>query len=170
MVYIRSITLVRTLFLPFPRFACILIHVMNTVSLLFFELQLLAHIAAFSWQVAKIKLGKLRFLLLVPLLVAVIGAYGATGIVFSTLQEEPVPVLLEFVPAQPHLFTKEYLTQEEIHFQLQYLQELLVQQPSHRDILINVSHLYAALGDEKNAIYYWEQARKTDPNNAIFKN
>lgn len=47
--------------------------------------------------------------------------------------------------------------------------QVLEEQPSHRDVLINISQLYKALGEENKAIYYWEQARKTDPNNPLFK-
>jgi tetratricopeptide (TPR) repeat protein len=46
---------------------------------------------------------------------------------------------------------------------------LYAQQPTHRDILINVSLLYSAQGDEENARKYLRKAWEVDPNNKIFQ-
>lgn len=48
--------------------------------------------------------------------------------------------------------------------------ELAKKQPTHRDVLINISRLYQALGQPLEAQEYWSQAQKLDPNNATFQN
>lgn len=44
------------------------------------------------------------------------------------------------------------------------------QQPTHRDVLINLSLLYSAQGDTENARQYLNQAREIDPNHPLVKN
>lgn len=45
---------------------------------------------------------------------------------------------------------------------------LLETQPTHRDILYNLSQLYQELGQEETASLYLEKARHQDPNTSLF--
>ncbi len=140
---------------------------MHTVSLLLFELKLIYYLVDFIWDVIKIKLGKQRLLLGTILVVVGFGILFSLISVPKEIQPKTTQVF-SITPTQPDLFVEKHLTPEEMQHELAYWQELLKTQPSHRDILINISQLYRALGDEQQATYYWEQARKTDPNNPVF--
>jgi len=123
---------------------------------------------SFAWAIAKSKLGKQRFLFIFLItLVAVISLISFFVLPHSSNKEPD----LASVPAPNHseLYIKETFSPEEVDKQLNYWLDILETQPSHRDVLINISQLYRVRGDESKAVYYWEQARKADPNNILFK-
>lgn len=49
------------------------------------------------------------------------------------------------------------------------LESLLEKQPTHRDILFNLSKVNQALGNEQQALEYLNQAQNLDPNHQIFQ-
>ncbi|HEX7017921.1 MAG TPA: tetratricopeptide repeat protein [Patescibacteria group bacterium] len=55
----------------------------------------------------------------------------------------------------------------ELETELTKWQALYEQQPTHRDVLINMARLYSAMGDENNARKYVKKAQAIDPNNEI---
>lgn len=57
----------------------------------------------------------------------------------------------------------------EIEQQLAKYLEMYQLQPTHRDIVFNISLLYSVLGDTTAAEYYRSQARSLDPNHGFFK-
>lgn len=142
---------------------------MKQASLLYFELTLLLSLASFIWQLIKVKLGKQRFMLVASSVLATIVILSF--LVVSTLHTTPEKTspITEYTPPQAELYVEQRLTEEQIHQELDHWLAILDNQPSHRDVLLNVSNLYRSLGDDSNAIYYWERARKADPNNPLFK-
>ncbi len=52
----------------------------------------------------------------------------------------------------------------EVETELQKWLSLYEQQPTHRDTLINLAHLYEAAGDEEKAEEFWAKAHAVDPN------
>ena len=48
------------------------------------------------------------------------------------------------------------------------LEQLHQQQPTHRDILINLARIHQAIGNTEKAQEYLDQAQKLDPNNPVF--
>lgn len=118
----------------------------------------------------KIRLGALRFVLVsVILLIAIAILFSIFALSGRQQQSEPVVSNPVFVPHSSELYTPKELSNEELTVELAYWLKIQETQPTHRDVLINISHLYRALGEESQAIYYWEQARKTDPNHILFK-
>lgn len=61
-----------------------------------------------------------------------------------------------------------YLTRSEIEAALEQNRQAAKLYPTHRDILLNTSLLYDALGESSRAEHYWEAARERDPNHPIF--
>lgn len=141
---------------------------MKTTSLLYFELKLCISLISFIWELVKIRLGKQRFILVGSSIVAATSIL--LFIVLSTKQKpQATSLVTEYTPPQSSMYVQKEMTEEEIQRELHHWLSVLEEQPSHRDVLINVSNLYRTLGDESNAIYYWEKARKADPNNPLFK-
>ncbi|MCA9368712.1 tetratricopeptide repeat protein [Candidatus Woesebacteria bacterium] len=137
-------------------------------SLLVFELSLAAHLLIFIWEVIKVKLGVQR------LVIAGILSIGTILFLLSSISHprrisQPEMPVYDTTPSNISLFIEKQLTREEMQAELVYWETVLESQPSHRDVLINISQLHRALGDTSKAVYYWEQARKADPNNQIFK-
>lgn len=61
-----------------------------------------------------------------------------------------------------------YYSQEDLDQQILALEQLLRLQPTHRDLLVNISFLYQAKMDTSRSQYYWQQARLQDPNSPLF--
>lgn len=83
--------------------------------------------------------------------------------------------ILNFFPLSPTLFERfrplPQPTQDttKIDQQIQYWEKLKSLQPTHRDVLYNLSLLYAAKNEPSKAQEYWEQARQQDPNHPLFQ-
>lgn len=141
---------------------------MRSLSLIFYQLTLLRHLIHFSWQVFKLKLGRNRFFIIF------ITIFVSLGILLSLFAlphstKTPEKRLVVSTPDKSELYVQKMLTEEEINLELEYWLNIQESQPTHRDVLINISQLYRSLGKEGQAIYYWEQARKADPNHELFK-
>ena len=140
---------------------------MKVLSLLYFKLQLGVFLLGFLLDLIIVKMGKVRFMLLC-LFFSVATATLAWFLLRPEYVHTSTPPLAATTPKNTTLFITKQLSQQEAEQELEYWLILLEKQPSHRDILINVSQLYRALGKENQAHYYWEQARKVDPNNPLF--
>lgn len=141
---------------------------MQSLSLAFYQLSLARHLLHFSWQVFKLKLGKNRFFIIF------IVVFVSLGILLSLFtlplhQEISTTTVTVIPPKNSSLYVQKELTEVEILQELEYWLQIQESQPTHRDVLINISQLYRSLGEESQAIYYWEQARKADPNHELFK-
>jgi hypothetical protein len=57
----------------------------------------------------------------------------------------------------------------DLNQQIEFWEAQRTKQPTHRDILLNLAHLYAAQGNQEKALQFEQQAHEVDPNNAIFE-
>lgn len=73
----------------------------------------------------------------------------------ATFFPAPIPVTLN-------------TSDKELQEQIEYWERLRSLQPTHRDILLNLSLLYQAKGDQAKANEYLLQAKELDPNNPVF--
>lgn len=96
-------------------------------------------------------------------------ALVGTFIVTKSLSAQAETLLVETTPP-PHsdLYSKKLLTKQQLETEKQLLENLLQQQPGHRDILINLALVHQALGNEVEYQKYWKQAERIDPNNEVF--
>lgn len=87
--------------------------------------------------------------------------------------DDPAPLSEIVSAATPPPFaaqmTTESLDSAQIRDRIAQIELLLEQQPSHFDLLINAALLYRADGHEEKANQYWENARRINPNDQIFK-
>jgi tetratricopeptide (TPR) repeat protein len=65
--------------------------------------------------------------------------------------------------------TEKQVSAKEIEQQLARYLELYEIQPTHRDVVFNISLLYSVLGDTAAASHYRSQAISVDPNHGFFK-
>ncbi|MBP7768575.1 hypothetical protein KA082_01945 [Candidatus Woesebacteria bacterium] len=80
------------------------------------------------------------------------------------LHEQISSVLLE--TTLPH---KEImLNRDQLEVRMDTLEKLREKQPEHLGILINISLLKRAIHNQKEAVIYWQEAQKIDPNNSLF--
>ena len=68
--------------------------------------------------------------------------------------------LIKYAPTQPQSSPQD----QKITQQIEFWQAQLVQQPTDRDILLNLGNLYAAEGNQAQAEHYLRQAQEVDPN------
>jgi tetratricopeptide (TPR) repeat protein len=85
-------------------------------------------------------------------------------------QASPMPTNISpgISPLQSNLYQSKELTIQEMDEELRYWLALSELQPTHRDILINISLLYQALGNQVAADEYWQRAHELDPNFSAF--
>lgn len=62
-----------------------------------------------------------------------------------------------------------FFTRQEAEKELSKWVSIYQQQPTQRDVLLNITQLYSSLGEENQAQFYLQQAKKTDPNNVLFQ-
>lgn len=146
---------------------------MRVVLLPFFLLSLGA--ALTPWALELIWAYRTRWLPLLCLLALVLTQGIALAKLSSTLprlevvQASPPPVLL---PAITQSFLEERaakpFTSETVAADLARLQEWLKLQPHHRDILVNLSILYALNNQPDQARAAFSEAQHLDPNAPIF--
>jgi tetratricopeptide (TPR) repeat protein len=141
-------------------------------SPLLFRLQLASYIFWFSLQVGRIYVAKYRLHLVLAFLLTFVGVWLllnlATNYQFRNPSSPPTTITSSTLPLQPDQYLSKELTALEIRQELNYWLELAELQPTHRDILINISLLYLAIGDNKTADEYWQRANEIDPNFSAF--
>ncbi len=73
---------------------------------------------------------------------------------------------------EPHFSDETFIpievTRSEAQLELQKWLWIAEQQPTHRDVLLNIVQLYSAVGEENQSIFFLQQAQKIDPNNPLF--
>ncbi|MFZ1721229.1 MAG: hypothetical protein WAU07_01865 [Microgenomates group bacterium] len=146
---------------------------MQRLGLLFFSMRLILSlkwfIFVFSLDYILQKLWKYRVTLASLLLISVV---ALSWIAQQNTLVQPTPIETQVttsVMQYPFLETNNY-TQSEIRENISELSSANEIQPQNRDILINIALLYDAIGEEENALPYWEKARKIDPNHPVFSN
>lgn len=90
------------------------------------------------------------------------------GMLFMSLTFSSLPFSLNRPVSHPFQVTQQISTREVEQQLTQYL-EIYQIQPTHRDILFNLSLLYSILGDVTTAAHYRNQAQFIDPNHGFFK-
>jgi hypothetical protein len=73
----------------------------------------------------------------------------------------PSPSLVSLPTAQ----AADHISQSELSYWL----SLYEQQPTHRDVLINVARLYQAENNQEKADFFWQKAQESDPNFPLVK-
>ncbi len=146
---------------------------MQRLGLLFFSMRLILSlkwfIFVFSLDYILQKLWKYRVTLASLLLIAVV---ALSWIAQQNTLVQPAPIETQVTTSMmqyPFLETNNY-TQSEIREKISELSSANEIQPQNRDILINIALLYDAIGEQENALPYWEKARKIDPNHTVFSN
>lgn len=124
--------------------------------LLFFFFELLGlyvrHIRTAIWSFA--------FLLLLV---------AAVGVNFISLRNKIVSEEISSVSLSESIPHQDvFLQRPQVEAKLRNYQDILKTQPYHRDILVNASLLERSLYNQKDAFFFWEEARKLDPNNELF--
>ncbi len=137
------------------------------MSLVVIRVRLLYYLGIFALDVLGVYLNHIKPFLWSLAVVALLFVGMAHSFVSTVAQvklEQISSVSLSGkIPHSAELFTRSQLEEK-----LSKYQELLTQQPNHRDVLVNISLLQKALYNQKEAYIYWESARKLDPNNQTF--
>lgn len=60
-------------------------------------------------------------------------------------------------------------SKEKLYTQQHALENALKKQPTHRDIILNLSKVYQALGKDKKSEQFYNQAQQLDPNYSLFQ-
>jgi tetratricopeptide (TPR) repeat protein len=94
----------------------------------------------------------------------------STLVLVSLITWSLSPTLLPIKPTEALPFqTEKQVSAKEIEQQLARYLELYEIQPTHRDVVFNISLLYSVLGDTAAASRYRTQAISVDPNHGFFK-
>ena len=78
-------------------------------------------------------------------------------------------VIILLTPSLPSAKNQNNITETNLIKQKNKLENLLSQQPTHRDILLNLAKINQVLENEPQAIDLENKARDVDPNNIIFQ-
>lgn len=99
-------------------------------------------------------------------LLTIIGGLSIVNLQKETKKEVSVTTV---IPRETQLYQKESLKDSQLQTKIVFWETVLEKQPNSRDILLNLSHLYSAQGDDIKALEYKEKALKIDPNNPLFE-
>ena len=137
------------------------------MSLILVRLHLAVYLSLFMAELLAIYLQHILPLLwsLVILIAMGMGLSHAFLASMNQVKQEQITAvtLPEKIKHNSPLFTR-----TAVEDKLQEYKNILKTQPQHRDILINIALLHRALHNQKEAFVSWEEARKLDPNNALF--
>lgn len=139
------------------------------LKLFFYKIRLLLSLGIFAIQLIANGSHKTKPLILI---LFIIGLSLILGGVFYLKKEpvlETVVIASSVIPKNTTLYEVEQLTTTEIQNRISYLEEVKAKQPLSRDILLNLSQLYSAVGKHETALHYKEQAFQIDPNNPLFE-
>lgn len=90
------------------------------------------------------------------------------GITLLSLPQPQVSFPLEETTINSSDATSQSFSVKEYDEQLEKYLSIASIQPTHRDILINISLLYQAQNNDQKAEQFWIAAKELDPNNPIF--
>ncbi len=91
------------------------------------------------------------------------------GISLLNTVQKPIQAVSTIVPKNTQLYELNSLTDEEIKSRIAFWEQVSQTQPHSRDVLLNLSHLYSALGLDEKAAEYKNSAVNIDPNNPLFE-
>lgn len=135
--------------------------------LFFVRLRLLIYLGLFTSDLLGIYLHHIRSLLWsLVMLVLLLAGVGHTFVSTANqvqLEQITAVSLSEKVPHQ-----SQTLTRSELETQLAQYKIILLTQPQHKDVLLNIALLQKALHNQRESYLAWEEAQKLDPNNPIF--
>ena len=129
---------------------------MENVELIVFKVWLLLKI---SWSISR-----MVFLLVCGLVFAFspILAVVIWGIILVLVWKNFAPKQILF--GNEKVIVPESQVNKNLDQQIQFWEAARAKQPTDRDILLNLSHLYAAENNQELASKYSQQARELDPN------
>lgn len=133
-------------------------HLKLLLSLVFFLIELTIRGSIVALRQRRSLLVSTTFLLLAGLilLVKIYNFQVGTAVVSNSPGIENIQLLQE-----------KFLTRSEIQNELEAQLEVLEQQPTHFETLLNVSFLYESLGNEELANQYLLKAREINPNSPL---
>lgn len=130
------------------------------------KFRLLFSLGFFLFQIVLEYLKTVRVILLATSLVAIL--LCLMGITLLSLPKPQPAFPLKDVAANFSAAKQKTYTLDEYHNQLEEYLSIASVQPTHRDLLINISFLYQATDNTEKAREYWLAARNLDPNNPLF--
>ncbi len=100
--------------------------------------------------------------------------FAATaGIFLNHLYPPQSNVIQEIIAAPPppyiDMVEKEVVSVRDVKERITRLESVLQKQPTHFDLLINLSFLYQSINDDEKAAAYWLRAEELYPNHPLFK-
>ena len=131
---------------------------------LILQIQLIAVLGVFAFKLLLEYIKQVRIILFSTVLLCLL-----VGSLITTLLSAPKPALnLPLTTTTITTGTNHQFTLQEYNQSLTQLISLANLQPTHRDILINLSLLLKAQHQDDKAREYWLAARRLDPNNSFF--
>lgn len=134
---------------------------------IFLQLQLFFSLGVFFIQLALEHVKTVRVLLFSSVLVAFMICLVGIAVLSAPQPQDLFPlrsVSLTETNSKPVSYSLELY-----NTQLTNYLEIASVQPTHRDILLNLSLLYRAQDNQSKAQEFWLAAKQLDPNNPVFK-
>lgn len=101
-------------------------------------------------------------------LLTVIGGLSIANLQKETKKEVAISAST-IIPTETRLYEKKFFTNFDLQNEILFWESVLEKQPNSRDVLLNLSHLYSALGDDIKATEFKNKALEIDPNNPLFE-
>ncbi|GIK84497.1 MAG: hypothetical protein BroJett025_11190 [Patescibacteria group bacterium] len=139
------------------------------MKFLLFKLRLALHLFVFILKLTANFSNKTKPAILAFFIIGLVLFIGGISLLNTTQKPVEVVSASAVIPKNVDLFVAKRMTKEQIALEINSLEKVLAIQPHSRDILLNLSLLYAALGETQKAEEYKNTARIIDPNNPIFE-
>lgn len=139
------------------------------LKLLLFKIKLILSLGVFVIQLIANGSHKTKPLVLILFIIGLSLILGGLFSLKNSQNIETVVSASSVIPKHPQLFFVEKLTLEEINSKIIFFETVRQQQPYSRNVLLNLTQLYSALGNSEKATEYRIQALKIDPNNPLFE-
>lgn len=138
------------------------------MKLLIYKIKLALHLGIFILKLSANFSSKTKPLILGIFVTGLFVIISGISLITSQSPKETIAVST-IIPKNTQLYNSTNLTQEELQSEVLFWEKIYEKQPFSRDVLLNLSHLYSASGQDEKAAEYKNKASFIDPNNPLFE-
>lgn len=139
------------------------------MKLLIYKTKLALHLVLFILKLSANFSNKTKPLILGTFVIGLFVLISSISLFTSVQNPKETIAISTIIPKNTQLYTSTKLTEEQLLLELQIWEKVYEKQPLSRDVLLNLSHLYSALGQDEKAVEYKNKASFIDPNNPLFE-
>ena len=134
------------------------------MNLLLFKIKLAWHLSIFLIKLGANFSNKTKPIILGSFVVLILVLITGISIITKNTTVEKIIKQTTMIPQETSLYTLQEITASELEIKLSYWKRIEKKQPHSRDVLLNISQLYSALGKQELSDNYLEKAIAIDPN------